>query len=182
VISESTRRALTGRWSISRDPYLFVAPTTIASVVLIEATTYTPSEIFGWFLASAIGYLAFCVALYLAHRTILRHRATVPTPVWWIFVLGFTAGVLKGLTTALVSYIYGVDVDLMAAIAIRFFAAGMLGLIGVPTLAIVMNSLQEFREKRAKLIAEQVLVESRELQSQEVIAAMSDQLRNLYRK
>jgi signal transduction histidine kinase len=40
-----------------------------------------------------------------------------------------------------------------------------------------MNSLQEFRAKLAQIIAEQVLVESRELQSQEVIAAMSDQLR-----
>jgi signal transduction histidine kinase len=178
VISESTRRALTGRWSIARDPYLFVAPTTIASVVLIEATTYTPSEIFGWFLASAIGYLVFCAVLFLAHRTAFKNREIVPTPVWWIFVLGFTAGVIKGVTTAWISHIYGLDVDLIEAIASRFFAAGMLGLIGVPTIAIVMNSLQEFREKRAQLIAEQVLVESRELQSQEVIAAMSDQLRN----
>ena len=177
MISESTRRALTGRWTIAKDPYLFVAPTTVASVVLIEATTYVPSEIFGWFLASAIGYLVFCAALYLAHRTVFKDRETVPTPVWWIFVLGFTAGVIKGVTTALVSYIYGLDVVLVAAIASRFFAAGMLGLIGVPAIAIVMNSLQEFREKRAQLIAEQVLVESRELQSQEVIAAMGDQLR-----
>jgi signal transduction histidine kinase len=177
VISESTRRALTGRWSISRDPYLFVAPTTVASVVLIEATTYTPSEIFGWFLASAIGYLVFCAVLYLAHRTVFKDREVAPTPVWWIFALGFTAGVIKGVTTAWISFIYGLDVDLVAAFASRFFAAGMLGLIGVPAIAIVMNSLQEFREKRAQLIAEQVLVESRELQSQEVIAAMSDQLR-----
>ena len=177
MISESTRRALTGRWSIARDPYLFVAPTTIASVVLIEATTYTPSEIFGWFLASAIGYLVFCATLFLAHRTAFKDRETVPTPAWWIFALGFTAGVLKGVTTAWISYVYGLDVELVAAIASRFFAAGVLGLIGVPAIAIVMNSLQEFRKKRAQLIAEQVLVESRELQSQEIIAAMSDQLR-----
>jgi len=157
---------------------LFVAPTTIASVVLIETTTYAPSEIFGWFLASAIGYLVFCAALFLAHRTAFKNRETLPTPVWWIFALGFTAGVLKGVTTAWISYIYGLDVEIVAAIASRFFAAGVLGLIGVPAIAIVMNSLQEFREKRAQLIAEQVRVESRELQSQEVIAAMSDQLRS----
>lgn len=178
MLSESTRRALTGRWTIARDPYLFVAPTTIASVVLIEATTYTPSEIFGWFLASAIGYLVFCAALFLAHRTLFNEREIAPTPFWWIFALGFVAGVLKGVTTAWISYVYGLDVDLVAAIVSRLFAAGLLGLIGVPALAIVMNSLQEFREKRAQLIAEQVLVESRELQSQEVIAAMSDQLRS----
>ena len=178
MISESTRRALTGRWSIARDPYLFVAPTTIASVILIEATTYTPSEIFGWFLASAIGYLVFCATLFLAHRTAFNDRETVPTPILWIFALGLTAGVFKGISTAWISYIYGFDVDLVAAIASRIFAAGLLGLIGVPAIAIVMNSLQEFREKRAQLIAEQVLVESRELQSQEVIAAMSDQLRS----
>ncbi len=177
MFSESTRRALTGRWSIARDPYLFVAPTTIASVVLIETTTYAPSEIFGWFLASAIGYLVFCAALFLAHRTAFKNRETLPTPVWWIFALGFTAGVLKGVTTAWISYVYGFDIDLVAAISSRIFAAGLLGLIGVPAIAIVMNLLQEFREKRSQLIAEQVLVESRELQSQEVIAAMSEQLR-----
>jgi signal transduction histidine kinase len=177
VFSESTRRALTGRWSIARDPYLFVAPTTIASVVLIEAITYTPSEIFGWFLASAIGYLIFCAILFMAHWTLFKNRETVPTPIWWIFALGLIAGVFKGVSTAWISYFYGFDVDLVEAIASRIFAAGLLGLIGVPAIAIVMNSLQEFREKRSQLIAEQVLVESRELQSQEVIAAMSEQLR-----
>lgn len=178
MLSESTRRALTGRWSIARDPYLFVAPTTIASVILIEAVTFLPAEIYGWFVASAGGYLIFCSVLYLAHLTIFRNRETVPTPMWWIFALGFTAGSLKGASTAWISYAYGLDLDLLAAIASRIFAAGILGLIGVPALAIVMNSLQEFRQQRSQLIAERVLVESRELQSQEVIATMSDQLRS----
>ena len=178
MFSDSTRRALTGRWTIARDPYLFVAPTTIASVVLIEAVTFLPAEILGWLIASAVGYLIFCIALYLAHLTLFRNRASAPTPIWWVFALGFTAGVLKGATTGWISYIYGLDQDLTGAVVSRIFAAGLLGLIGVPALAIVMNSLQEFRQKRAQLIAEQVLVESRELQSQEVIAAMSDQLRS----
>lgn len=177
MFSESTRRALSGRWTISRDPYLFVAPTTIASVILIEATRYTPREILGWFLASATSYLIFCAILFFAHLTLFKDRETVPTPVWWIFALGLIAGIIKGASTAWISYLYGLDVDLVSEIAGRMFAAGILGLVGVPALAIVMNSLQEFREKRSQLIAEQVLVESRELQSQEVIAAMSDQLR-----
>ena len=178
MFSDSTRRALTGRWTIARDPYLFVAPTTIASVVLIEAVTFLPSEIFGWLVASAVGYLVFCVFLYIAHLTMFRNRASAPTPIWWIFALGVTAGVLKGATTGWISYICGLDQDLTGAVVSRIFAAGMLGLIGVPALAIVMNSLHEFRQQRAQLIAERVLVESRELQSQEVIAAMSDQLRS----
>ena len=146
MFSESSRRALTGRWTIARDPYLFVAPTTIASVILIEAITYTPSEIFGWFLASAVGYLIFCAILFIAHLTMFKNRETVPTPIWWIFALGLSAGVVKGISTAWISYVYGFDIDLVAAIFSRIFAAGLLGLIGVPAIAIVMNSLQEFRE------------------------------------
>lgn len=178
MISESSRRALTGRWIISRDPYIFVAPTTIASVVLIEAITFAPAEILGWLLASAIGYLVFCLILFFAHITIFKNRDVEPTPIWYVFALGFLAGVVKGFTTGAISFALGLDLDLIEAVASRIFAAGLLGLIGVPSLAIVMNSLQEFRIQRANLIAEQVLVESRELQSQEVIAAMSDQLRS----
>lgn len=177
MFSESTRSALTGRWTITRNPYLFVAPVTIVSVILIEAVTFLPKEIFDWFLASAIGYLSFCALLYCAHKTFFRQRDKSTTPIWWIFALGFIAGMLKGITTAVVSYFLELDLYLVQAIGSRMLTAGLLGLIGVPALAIVMNSLQDFKQQRALLIAEQVLVESKKLQSQEVVAAMGASIR-----
>ena len=178
MLSTSTRTALTGRWAISRNPYILIAPTTVASVVLIEATSFEARELGGWLIASAGGYLVFCILLYLAHLTIYRNRATQPVPVPWIFAIGFLFGAIKGATTGILSVFLNLETDVTEAVSARFFAAGFLGLVGVPAIAIVMNALQEFREKRAELIAEQILLESKELQSQEVIAAMSAQLRS----
>jgi hypothetical protein len=150
----------------------------VASVVLIEATSFEARELGGWLIASAGGYLVFCILLYLAHLTIYRNRATQPVPVPWIFAIGFLFGAIKGATTGILSVFLNLETDVTEAVSARFFAAGFLGLVGVPAIAIVMNALQEFREKRAELIAEQILLESKELQSQEVIAAMSAQLRS----
>jgi two-component sensor histidine kinase len=177
MFSASARRALTGRWAISRTPYVVIAPTTVASVVLLEATTFDIRELGAWLLASAGGYLAFCGLLYLAHLTIFRNRSIKPVPIAWIFITGFVLGAIKGASTGWISFALALESDLSQAVSDRFFAAGFLGLVGVPSVAIVMNALEEFRTKRIELIAEQILIESKELQSQEVIAAMSAQLR-----
>jgi len=177
MLSASTRKALTGRWAISRTPFLAIAPTAVASVVLIEATSFDANELGGWLLASAGGYLVFCELLYLAHLTIFRNRATKPVPVAWIFIIGFLFGAIKGVTTGTLSILLNLESDVAQGISVRLFGAGFLGLIGVPASAIVMNTLEEFRERRAELIAERIRLESKELQSQEVIAAMTAQLR-----
>ena len=177
MFSESAREALSGRWAISRDPYIFIAPTTIASVILLQATTFELSEILGWFLASTGGYLVFCFLLYLAHLTLYRNRATTPVPVAWIFVIGFVFGAIKGASTAAISVALNLESNLNAEIIGRALPAGFLGLAGVPSMALLMNALHEFRQKRAELIAEQILIESKEVQSHELIATMSSQLR-----
>ena len=177
MFSESARAALSGRWAISRDPYIFIAPTTIASVILLQATTFEAAEIWGWFLASTGGYLVFCFLLYLAHLTLYRNRETTPVPVVWIFIIGFVFGAIKGASTAAISVRLNLESDLSAEILGRSLPAGLLGLAGVPSLALLMNALHEFRQQRAKLIAEQLFIESKELQSHELIATMSAQLR-----
>lgn len=177
MFSESARTALSGRWAISRDPYIFISPTIIASVILLQATTFELSEIWGWFLASTGGYLVFCLLIYLAHLTLYRNRETTPVPVVWIFIIGFVFGAIKGASTAAISVGLNLESDLNAEITGRALPAGLLGLAGVPSLALLMNALHEFRQQRAKLIAEQLFIESKELQSHELIATMSAQLR-----
>ena len=177
MYSASTRSALTGRWAISRDAYLVLAPTSIVSVVLAEATTFQAQELGEWFVASAGGYGVFCLILYIANKTLFRNRHVTPVPIWWIFVLGLTAGAIKGSATAIISILLNLDENVREAVTSRMFAASLLGLFGVPGIALIMNSLGEFRNKRAELIAEQILIESRELQGQDVIAQMSTQLR-----
>ena len=178
MLSASTRNALTGRWAISRDAYVVLAPTSIVSVILIEATTFQVQELGGWLIASAGGYGLFCLILLVADKTLFSNRHLMPVPIWWIFALGLTAGALKGSATAIISILLNLDENVQEAVNSRMFAAGILGLFGVPGVALIMNSLGEFRFKRAELIAEQILIESKELQSQEVIAQMSAQLRS----
>ena len=177
MFSESARTALSGRWAISRDPYIFISPTIIASVILLQATTFELSEIWGWFLASTGGYLVFCLLIYLAHLTLYRNRETTPVPVVWIFIIGFVFGAIKGASTAAISVGLNLESDLNAEIVGRALPAGLLGLAGVPSMALLMHALHEFRRKRAELIAEQLFIESKEVQSHELIATMGAQLR-----
>jgi two-component sensor histidine kinase len=177
MFSESARAALSGRWAISRNPYIFTAPTTIVSVILLQATTFELTEIWGWFLASTGGYLVFCFLLYLAHVTLYRDRAITPVPVAWIFVIGFVFGAIKGASTAAISVALNLESNLYEEILGRALPAGLLGLAGVPSMALLMHALHEFREKRADLIAEQIFMESKEHQSQELVATMSHTLR-----
>lgn len=177
MFSESMCAALSGRWAISRDPYIFTAPTTIVSVILLQATTFELTEIWGWFLASTGGYLVFCFLLYLAHVTLYRDRAITPVPVAWIFVIGFVFGAIKGASTAAISVALNLESNLYEEMLGRALPAGLLGLAGVPSIALLMHALYEFREKRAGLIAEQIFIESKEHQSHELIATMSDTLR-----
>lgn len=178
MLSVSSRTALTGRWAIYRDAYLVLAPTSIVSVVLIEATTFQVQELGGWLIASAGGYGVFCLILFIAHKTLFRNRHVAPVPIWSIFVLGLAAGAIKGSSTAIISILLNLDENIREAVTSRMFSAGLLGLFGVPGVALIVNSLGEFRFKRAELIAEQILIESKELQSQDVIAQMSSQLRS----
>jgi len=177
MISPSTREALTGRWAISAAPYLLLAPAIIISVVLLEATSFKLTELMGWLIASASGYVFFCLFVYLAHKTLFRNRVTKPVPIWWIFALGLVGGGLKGVATAVMSVGLGLDSPLREAIMSRISVATFLGLCGVPAMALIMNSLANFRQQRRELIAERILVESRQMQSQEMSIAMGANLR-----
>jgi signal transduction histidine kinase len=150
--------------------------------VLVESTSFDPSELGGWLIASAGGYLVFCALLYVAHITVFRNRAMRPVPIAWIFILGFTTGAIKGITTGSLSVLLNIEQEGAQAISTRFVTAGFLGLVGVPAAALVMNSLEDYRVKRTELIAEQILIESKEFQSNEVIAVMSSRLRSTIEK
>lgn len=177
-IPASAVQAWSGRWSISRDAYIYLAPTSIISVVLMESHQFTFNEIGGWFTASATGYLLFCALLFLAHRTVFAQRSYVRTSIWLIFIVGGTAGMLKGATTAYVSYLLSLEDNLQVAIQQRIFVAGILGLAGVPAVALVSYSLDKFRHERAKLIAEQMRMNSQELQTRDTLTAMTRELRH----
>ena len=137
MFSESARAALSGRWAISRDPYIFIAPTMIVSVILLQATTFELTEIWGWFLASSGGYLVFCFLLFLAHVTLYRNRAITPVSVAWIFVIGFVFGAIKGVSTAGISVALNLESNLYEEMLGRALPAGLLGLVGVPFMALL---------------------------------------------
>jgi two-component sensor histidine kinase len=168
-----------GKRAISLVPYIIIAPTTILSVVLIEPTEFTLNQVSGWLIASAVGYLLFCALLFMAHLTIFRNRAITPLPVWSVFALGFFAGAIKGATTGYISFQLGLVDSLQFAVVSRIYSAGFLGLIGVPSIAIIMASVDRFRVVRKELISEQMQIQTQKLFNQNMIPAMQDELRKV---
>lgn len=165
--------------AISLIPYIAIAPTTILSVVLMEPNDFSVEQITGWLTASAVGYALFCLLLFLAHLTIFRNRAIRPVPVWSVFALGFVAGAIKGATTGYISYQLGLVESLQFAVVSRIYSAGFLGLIGVPSIAIIMASVDRFRVAREELISEQMQIQTQKLFNQNMIPAMQEELRKV---
>jgi hypothetical protein len=168
-----------GKRAISLFPYIVIAPTTILSVVLIEPTEFTMNQVSGWLIASTVSYVLFCALLYLAHLTVFKNRAITPLPVWSVFALGFFAGAIKGATTGYISFQLGLVDSLQLAVVSRIYSAGFLGLIGVPSIAIVMASVDRFRIVREELISEQIQIQTQKLFNQNMIPAMQDELRKV---
>jgi hypothetical protein len=100
-------------------------------------------------------------------------------PVWSVFALGFVAGAIKGATTGYISFQLGLVDSLQFAVVSRIYSAGFLGLIGVPSIAIIMATVDRFRVAREELIAEQMQIQTQKLFNQNMIPAMQDELRKV---
>lgn len=171
-----------GARAISWKPIAALAPMTIITVTFIESRYFTLSQISGWLTSTAIGYSAFCLVIYLAHLSLFRNRALQPVPIWSVFALGLVAGVIKGVTTGNLSYLFDLSTELQLVVWRHVVLAGLSGFLVLPGAALVMSSIDRFRQLRSELIAELMRIETQRMVNENMIPALKLQLRQTISK
>jgi hypothetical protein len=80
-------------------------------------------------------------------------------PLFLVLPLSFTLGALKGFTTGLFAFWFGLELDISISIGSRWFNTGILGLILIPLVALMTHEVSEFKAQRELLVARRALSE-----------------------
>jgi hypothetical protein len=146
TFQQELRRRVGGRWAVSRISYILIAPTSIFSVLLVEPER-SQSDVSGWLLTSALSYLVLVLLLYCVHKTLLKDRHITPVSEWFIVILGFALGALKGVSVELIAV--GIDLQELNtnAMVSAGIGSGLTFAIGMPALAFIASVFSELREQ-----------------------------------
>lgn len=159
------RSRIGGRWAVSWQGYLLLAPFAIPLSMLVVPAFFESGTLVVGLLVSTGAYLVAGGVLALASITVLGDRARRPVPAWWIFVIGGVAWLLRSAVFA--AYLAWARLPEDTPLRLRLVVGFLLGALLVPGVAWLLATLDEFRSERQRLLGELV---SRELQAEESAA------------
>jgi len=163
----SARARIGGRWAISWWLFIISAALVIAPALL--ARTGIVLGPFDASTASPFGVAAevACIGLLLvvADRTLFRHRAEHPVPVWWVVGLGVAAGVMRIGVQAAFSDGRLAHTTTAAAAVVGALAVVALGSLVPPVVAYLTATREWYRVERERLIARAAEAEAERLRA-----------------
>ncbi len=145
---------LGGPWAMSLIPYVVLAPSTIFSVVLLQAKYIGGAEFWKWLLVSSAAYGMTGIIIFICHKTLYAKNSKHPKPWWLLPIVGFAIGAFKGALTGAISYWLNLDGPLDSVIQKRWFVAGVLGSCVIVGSALVVAAIFRLQERRASLLAD----------------------------
>lgn len=113
-----------------------------------------------WFqlvLANLLSLLTCWLVAWFIRDEVLQIKYGKVARLWQVLVISFCLGLLKGLTTGLFAFAFGAETDLYQAVGYRVLQTGFLGLWTLPAVALVLSTLERYREERDYVISQRVL-------------------------
>ncbi len=170
--SAHTRALIGGRWAISVQGWLVTLAVAEVAALTVR-TSVGPAQKLGLML---LAMLAAALVLLAANSTLFRHRATHPVPLWWVMALGS----LAWLTTLPFRFVAGYSAFGAApgepagagGIAAMVVLLAIQGAIGWPAVSLGLASHDEYRKRRAALVAKAVQQEAARLRDIGAITAL----------
>lgn len=167
----SLRERLGGRWAISRRAYFISAPIAISiGVLATPESTNSWSNFVTWTLISTLGFLVSGIPLFIAHRTVMKNRATRSVPVWLVFLVDIISVELR--TLVFVTCIVIFDLPNSTPLPLRFLSALILATIWYPALTYALDSWDRYSSMRNQLITELVAEEIELLNHEQVLEVL----------
>tara|TARA_B110000503_G_scaffold140970_1_gene233197 strand:- start:852 stop:2594 length:1743 start_codon:yes stop_codon:yes gene_type:complete len=174
--SQKLQIAIGGKWAISWRSASYVLPFLLLITPIAEGAIFTWWAFWRWMLVSFVSLIPVLIIFFLADITIFKNREKKPVPNYYVFILGFILGFVRGGSAGLLSYYFNaLEMDLMNApgtILMRALNRGLLGMVAIPLISLVGSSIEIYRADRNALIAERLLAESQRSESAAVIKSL----------
>jgi signal transduction histidine kinase/lipid-A-disaccharide synthase-like uncharacterized protein len=172
ILGKTYREHIGGRWAISLLAYLINAPLNVLAILGNVDSAPTSSDALTWVLIAVTGYLVLGVVLVIANFTVFSNRRLVPVPVWWVVVLGATAGAVRGLTVGVLADVTDLAAGGVGTTLIRIATGMVLGGILLPFAALMLSSISSYISSRHQLIAEQQQLHAERMRAEGVSEAV----------
>lgn len=167
----SLRERLGGRWAISLRAYYISAPIGILlGVLATPESTDSWSNFFTWFSISVLGFLISGFPLYVAHRTVMRNRATHPAPIWLVYLVDVLSVELRTLVFVVCIELFNLPNS--TPLPLRFLSAFILATVWYPALTYAIDSWDRYSTMRNQLIAELIKEEIELLNQEQVLEVL----------
>lgn len=165
------RERLGGRWAISLRAYLLSAPVAISLGVLVTPeSTDSWSNFLLWTSISTVAFLVSGIPLFIAHKTVMKDRATHPVPIWLVYLVDIVAVEMR--TVVFVSSIVILDLENSTPLPLRFVSGFLLSLAWYPAVTYALDSWDRYASMRNQLITELVADEIEILNQEQVLEVL----------
>lgn len=178
ILGKSFREHVGGRWAISLLGFFLYLPLSTLSILSNASSASTTEFSPRWWLVALVGNLVFGVVIFCANVTVFRRRRALPVPVWWVVLLGTLAGGWRGFTVGVLAGSWDLDPGGLSFIGTRIVTGAVLGAVLLPGLALILSSIQTYRDRRDELMAQLVLQEREAIQAQQVSQTLMQEMRH----
>lgn len=154
ILGSTVRELVGGRWAISLLAYAINAPLTLVAIGSNADVSVPGARWWQWVVVAIVGYGAFGLVLWVAHRTAFRDRSIAPVPVAAVIGLGGLAGAARGLVVGIVPALMGIAPESAALTLTRIATSAVLGAVLWPIAAFALACVDAYRSQRAALVRE----------------------------
>lgn len=165
-----------GKWAISWKIAFYFLPFLIFIVPIAEGAFTSWWAFWRWSFVSVLSLIPLLAIFLFADITVFKDRERNPLPAYYVFILGFFLGLVRGVTTGTLA----VNMNLLTLdglsnfeyVIIRGVNAGLLGMLALPLISLIASSIQAYQDDRNALIADRMLHQSQKSESMAVIKSL----------
>ena len=165
-----------GKWAISWKVAFYFLPFLIFIVPLAEGAFTSWWAFWRWSFVSMLSLIPLFIIFLLADITVFKDRERNPLPPYYVFLLGFLLGLVRGVTTGSLAVIMNLltleNLSNISYVVIRGVNAGLLGMLALPLISLIASSIEIYQDDRNALIADRMLHQSQKSESLAVIKSL----------
>ena len=165
-----------GNWAISWKITFYLLPFLIFIVPIAEGAITSWWAFWRWSFVSILSLIPLIAVYLYADITVFKDRKKKPLPAYYVFILGFCLGLIRGVTTgslALNMNLLTLDGQSnLAYIILRGANSGLIGMLSLPLISLVAASIELYQDDRNALIADRMLYQSQKSESIAVIKSL----------
>ena len=165
-----------GKWAISWKVAFYFLPFLIFIVPLAEGAITSWWAFWRWSFVSMLSLIPLFIIFLLADITVFKDRERNPLPAYYVFLLGFLLGLVRGVTTGSLAVFMNLltleNLSTSSYLVIRGVNAGLLGMLALPLISLIASSIEIYQDDRNALIADRMLHQSQKSESLAVIKSL----------